>query len=241
MEDIRIACFDIGRVNFAFYVEDCSASLMKNLSKYYASLPKKVQRVNSQLDERTAGILRKIVADGKRVPNGMNVFDIREDKSAKKLDTPTRVNLHKLLESYEWLWDTCDMIVIEQQYVNFRGKKKKMEPGSDSQGANTDAIKLGESCFTWFLQKYYPFKEITYFGSSYKTQVFGATKMNKAQRKKWAKEKGRSIFEEKKDQEAIDFLENKKNAKGRKQKLDDVYDCLLMAQAYKYKKLISDI
>ena len=234
---IRIASFDIGKKNFAFYTEDCTAKLMLSLEKYYSSLPKKFQRkVKGFMNEKIEGILQKIYKDGKRVSGGMGVFDIRENKSSNDLDMQTRMNMHKLLESYEWLWDTCDIILVEQQYFNIsNGRKTK------SSGANVDAIKLAECCVNWFLIKYGPFKDIIYFGAMYKTQTLGAPdKMTKSQRKKWSVEKGQKIFTSRKDQEAIDFLNSCKTSSGRKQKQDDVYDCVVMTQAYKFRKLVSN-
>ncbi len=234
---IRIVSFDIGKKNFAFYAEDCSSELMLKLSKYYSSLPKKQQRkVKGPMNEKIEGILQKIYKDGKRVEGGMGVFDIRENKESNDLDMQTRINMHVLLESYEWLWDTCDVILIEQQYFNISGGRR-----SQGSGANVDAIKLAECCANWFLIKYGLFKDISYFGAMFKTQILGAQdKMTKTQRKKWAISKGKEIFESRGDNEGIEFLDTRINSAGRRQKQDDVYDCVLMNQAYKFRKFISD-
>ena len=70
----------------------------------------------------------------------------------------------------------------------------------------------------------------------YKTQMLGAPyKQTKPQRKKWAIDKGIEILTLRGEDNIIDLIDTKKNSQGRKQKQDDVYDCLLMIQAYKYK------
>lgn len=144
--------------------------------------------------------------------------------------------MHKLLHSYEWLWDTCNIIVIEQQYFNISGGRQ-----TKGSGANIDAIKLGECCLNWFLDKYYPFKEILYFSSMFKTHILGAPeKLTKPQRKKWSIEKGTEIFKLRNDEEGLEILNSKKDYKGKKQKQDDVFDCVIMTQAYKFRKMISN-
>ncbi len=236
--DIRIATIDIGKKNFAFYAEDCSSSLMLKLNKYYKSLPKIYQRrVKGPMNSYIENMLQHIYKDGKRVPNGMGVFDIRDNKDSNDLDIKTRVNMQELLKSYEWLWDTCDIIRIEQQYFNIsNGKRGK------ATGANVDAIKLGECCLGWFLDMYWPFKDISYFGAMFKTHIVGALDgLTKTQRKKWTVAKGKEIFELRGDNEAIDLIENYKNAKGRKQKQDDIYDCITMLQALKVRIMIINI
>ena len=233
--DIRIATFDIGKKNFAFYVEDCSSSVLLKLNKYYKTIPKIYQRrVKGQMNSYIQNILQHVYKDGKRVPGGMRVFDIRDNKTSNNLDIETRVNMQELLRSYEWLWDTCDIIKIEQQYFNISNGRK-----SKATCANVDAIKLGECCLGWFLDMYWPFKNISYFGAMFKTQTLGAPdKLTKPQRKKWAIEKGKEIFQLRGDQEAIDLLENFKTSTGRKQKQDDIYDCVIMTQAYKMRYMV---
>ena len=238
MATTRIACFDIGKKNFAFYAEDCTNDILEKLKTEYNKIPKTKQK---QYREK---IIKEMIIDGYRVDDyiqenkvvkAIGVFDIRDDKNSNDLDMKTRVNMQTLLKSYEWLWNTCDIIVVEQQYFNitprgFRGK------GS---GANVDAIKLAECCVCWFLDMYYPFKEILYFGSQYKTQLLGAPpKLTKPQRKKWSIEKGEEIFRDRQDEEAIEYINNMKNSLGKKQKQDDVYDCLIMCQAFKFKRFI---
>lgn len=230
---IRIASFDIGKKNFAFYVEDCSSELILKLNATYSKLPKNLQRrVKGPMNQQIQNIVSQLCNDGKRVE--MGVFDIRADKESNTLDIQTRANMQKLLKEYESLWDSCDIFVIEQQYFNISNGKK-----SKATGANVDAIKLAEICAGWLIEKYHPFKTIIEFGAMYKTQTMGAPdNLTKPQRKKWSIEFGTKIFESRNDQEGIDILNSKKNSKGKKQKQDDVYDCVIMTQAYKFRKMI---
>jgi len=263
---IRIASFDIAKINFAHYVDDTPISLLKRLENRYKALPKKFRRrvkgrINLQIEE----ILRDLYRGGKRVH--MGVYNLRANPESKGLDTPTRRNLLQHLRNFERLWDTCDFIVIEQQYFKTfpRGRRRA---GSE---ANVDAIKIGESVFTWFLDNYLC-KEILYFGSQFKTQMLGAPPgLNDSQRKKWAIEKSLEIHQLRKDQDVIDLHDLKERVKRKrmtseekirsftqdfdnrpkdiqrianqtvrnKQKFDDFSDACAQAQAFKYRTMIA--
>ena len=233
---MRIASFDIGKKNFAFYVEEMDLDELEDLKKIYKGLDKIHQRrIKGHMNVHIANILDKLFKNGKRIE--MGVFDIRHDKTSNDLDLQTRVNMHTLLKKHEHLWDSCQIIVIEQQYFNVQSGGRKSN--SAQKGANVDALKLAECCLNWFLDKYYPFKEICYFGAIFKTQMLGAPdSMTKPQRKKWSILKATEIFTTRNDIEAIDQMKSSRTFDGKKQKSDDVCDCLIMTQAYKYRNFV---
>ena len=235
MTNITIAAFDIGKVNFAFYVEEFDANLIKNLKIKYNNLHKKFKRrVKGPMNDFIQDIQNEMFKNGKLI--GMGVFDIREDKESQKLDIKTRLNLYSLLEKYIDLWSKCDIIIIEQQYFNIARNCKKKGGGTE---ANVDAIKLAECCITWFLVKFAEFKQIEFFSSVYKTHSLGAPdKLTKPQRKKWSNTKGEEILKLREDYKSIEIMNTYKNCKGKKQKLDDVKDCIIMLQSYKFLKFI---
>lgn len=195
-DKIRIASFDIGKKNFAQYIEDADIPTLEKLEKEYHNLPKKLQRkysgpMNSDIEK----IINEIFLSSTRIQTG--VYDLRDDKTSNALDIKTRSNLLNHLESYNALWNTCDIFIIERQYFRTwnikRGKKGK---GSE---ANVSAIQLAEVTLTWLMNSY-PLKEIMYFGSENKTQILGAPpKISKSERKRWAIEKCREIYELRQD------------------------------------------
>ncbi len=198
---VRIASFDIAKINFAHYVEDTPIKLLEKLEKRYKALPKKQQRrVKGHLNPDISEILNDIYRGGKRVQ--MGVYDIRQDKESNKLDTATRRNLISHLRKFERLWDTCDFFVIEQQYFSTfpRGRRRK------GGGANVDAIKIGEAVFIWFLDNYL-FKEVLYFGSQFKTQILGAPSLKDKERKRWATAKNLEIHQLREDQDVIELYD----------------------------------
>lgn len=236
---LKLCSIDIGKKNFAFYVEEINIDTITNLRNIYNNLPKKFQRKTySNMPDQISDILDKLYLDGKKIE--MNVFDIRDDKESNELTNNVRINMHNLLSSYEYIWDDCDIIVIEQQFCNITegGKKTHSAKGF---GINLDAIKLAECCLNWFLIKYGMFKEVVFFGSVYKTQTLGAPpKLTKPQRKKWSIDKAMNIFNLRNDLNSIEELTNKKTHLNKKQKGDDMADCVIMLQAYKFRKLIME-
>jgi hypothetical protein len=262
-KQIRIASFDIGKKNFAQYVEDCQLEALRSLRETYGALPKSGQRrVKGVLTPEIKDILKGLFLTGTRVHCG--VFDFRADPQQKKLDNATRINFLQHLKSWQELWDTCDVFVIEQQFFSTFGGR--------GGGANMDAIKLGEATTMWFLE-HCPGKDVVCFGSQYKTQTLGApVKLNKPQRKKWSVEKTLEIFQQRQDTEALalyDLIERVKRKRlnteekvqvyledfrdcaadirylaekivRERQKMDDVADVVIQAQAYKYRTFVAD-
>ena len=233
---LRLATFDIGRKNFAHHVEDVvleGQDAIFSLEKRYALLPRQLRRrVKGEMAPQISDLLRLVCKSGSTIHQ--DVVDLRADPEYKKLDLPTRDNLFSYLQSLTPIWKSCDLFVIEQQYFSTftpkgrRGKKTE---------ANIDAIKLGECCYTWFRLKF-PRAETLFYGSQNKTQILGAPRsLSKYQRKKWAIEKMGEIMELRGENAILNRL-RKKNKK-KKQKLDDVADCVVMAQAYKFQKMVA--
>lgn len=241
---VRCVSIDVGRKNLAFYTEDVSMESMQELKKEYKKLPKLPKRINDKLNKPLADFIDTMYTYGVRVDGGMGVFDIRENKNSDELDIATRVNLIKLLKDYRWLWDSCDTVVIEAQFICFKAKSR-------GGGANIKAIKIAECILFWFIEHYNNTITPVLFGSSFKTQLLGAPqftekksrktgkmekrKMAKLDRKKWSIMEGKRILELREDKDALIMLDETKRGK---QKLDDVCDCIVQLQAYILKTMI---
>lgn len=266
LNTLRIASFDVAKINFGEWVEDINVETLKKLKNRYNSLPSNLQRrVKGNMNYHISNILEELYKNGKRVHVG--VYNFREDEDSTVLDMKTRRNLLIHLRKHEMLWDSCDIFVIEQQYFNsFSGGKKKK-----GKGANMDALKIAEAALIWFMDNY-PFKEIISFGSQFKTQILGAPwGLKDGERKKWAINKAEEILKLKGDSEMISIYDLKKrlfrkrlNSEEKilsftkdfedspkdiqdlankivrnKQKLDDFSDAYLQLQAYKYRVLVA--
>lgn len=242
---MRIACFDIGRINFAFYVEDTNPNGYSDLKKKYHSLPKKLQRkYKGPMNDECKQILKDIFKRGTRV--AMRVVDLTLNEVDNSYNNDVRLNLYIYLKKYEDLWNTCDLFLIEEQYYNPRSNVKAKK------GVNKDAILMGESCYSYFIQNHYPFRNVSYFKAALKTQTLGCDdyiykidrktklrtlkKVQKYDRKKWSIEKTKEIFTLRNDLEGLDLIKDGK--KIYKQKQDDVSDCVIMCQAYIFKHFI---
>ena len=201
----RIASFDPGKKNFAQYVEDCSIDDMTRLEDRYKSLPKQLQRrIKGVMNDDISNILNDLYLGGERVHLG--VFDFTEEEDEpREYSLQARKNLLNHLSSFKKLWDTCDVFIIEQQYFRTFSPGGKFGRKNKGTEANVDAIKIAETIYMWFLERY-PRKIITLFGSQFKTQILGAPwKMTKPQRKKWSEEKAREIYESRSDEDAMEL------------------------------------
>lgn len=217
---VWIASFDIGKKNFAFYIEEFDKSEIMKLPRIPAS-----KRYNA--DGTTTSDFEKIVK--KVCMNGKSIIfqnsDLTEGcKKSSYLDPETYHNMTDLLDRYVDYWDQCDAFVIEKQ-MSF-GKRH-----------NTMALKLGQHCWSYFAFKYGRFKEIVEFPAYHKTQVLGAKKIlskgggkykaiDKPARKKWSVEKAISILNERNDDKTISTLTSAR-------KRDDLADVLCQLQAFK--------
>lgn len=233
---LRLATFDVGKKNFAHYVEDVALAGPRSVflvEEKYNTLPKaRRRRVKGPVSPEMANVLEAVCLSGTTVHHG--VVDLRADQTAKHLDLSTRDNLFVHLESLRALWDTCDVIAIEQQYFSTFTPKGRKGPKTE---ANIDAIKLAECCYAWF-RLAYPDVEVMFYGAQFKTQILGAPDgLSKYQRKKWAVDKAKTVLALRGETGVLEQLHALKRVT--KQKLDDVADCLVMAQALKFQRMVA--
>ncbi len=233
---IRILSIDVGRKNFATYVEDITvegADGIFALEEKYNALPKiKQRRALGSMTPEMQDILNAVCLTGATIHHA--VVDLRADPTCKKLDLPTRAKLFDYLGSLHSLWKSCDIVIIEQQYFSTFTPKGRRGRKTE---ANVDAIKLGENCYAWF-KIFFPAVELRFYGSQFKTQIMGAPGgLTKHQRKKWSITKMKEILELRRETHVLAALRDLKAKK--KQKLDDVADCLVMTQAFKFQKMVA--
>lgn len=228
---IWVASFDIGKKNFAFYIEEFDKSDIIKLP----NIPK-IERYNNNGTTTPvfADVIRKVCQNGKLILFENNDLTEGCDKNAY-LDTESLHNMTDLLDEYIDYWNKCDAFVIEKQ-MSF-GKKY-----------NTMALKLGQHCWSYFSFKYGRSKEIVEFPAYHKTQILGAEKLekqtkkgkisykaiDKPARKKWSVTKAMSILTEREDFDTISKMTSAR-------KRDDLADVLCQLQAYKILVYIDNI
>jgi hypothetical protein len=230
---LRTAHFDIGTKNFAFYVEDADKATLTDLKERYHSLPKKNRRrIKGPMNDDIEAILDDLYTNSTTVEARVN--NVRVDAEDASFTIDTRKSLFQYLTKYKQLWSTIDTFVIEQQFFNtftMRGKKKG---GTE---ANVTAIKVAECLVSWLLI-HYPTANISFFGSQFKTQTLGCPdKTPKPQRKKWSTAKGREILERRKETDIISKFDTLASVG---QKLDDVCDCIIQCQAWKFREMVGE-
>ena len=221
---IWLASFDIGKKNFAFYIEEINLKQLKDIENI-----SKLKRYN--LDGTCTAEFRKILDSV--YMNGKKILLKNVDLTAgtnknKYFDIELCHNLIGVLDEYSEYFDNVSYVIVEQQ-MSF-GKK-----------VNTMALKLGQHCESYFLFKYGRFKKVIEFPSYYKTQVLGAEKLKKTTktgktsykavdksiRKKWAIDEASTILAEREDFNTLSELTSMK-------KSDDVSDVIIQLQAFKY-------
>ena len=216
---MRIISFDIGKCNFAFYVEEFDEKQLESVK----NIPK-IHRFNA--DGTPTDDFSRILSD--IYLNGDTVLYKNLDltigtKKDKYLDQKVCLNMITELDKYKTIIDTCDVVLIEQQ-MSFQNTR------------NTMAIKLAQNCASYFLHRYGMSKELVEFPAYYKTQILGAPKkggkaMSKPERKKWATEKAIEILMERGENETLEEITGKK-------KKDDLADVLIQLQSFKYLRFV---
>lgn len=221
---IWIASFDIGKVNFSFYVEEID---LDDLNKIVNIDKSKRYNVDGTPTEDFALLLETIYLNGKNILlRNLNLTE-GTDKD-KYFDSDICYNLFEALEEYREYWDKVSYVVIEKQ----------MAFGSK---INTMALKLGQSCQSYFMLNYGRELKVIDFPAYYKTLILGApqtetrTKTGKIkyktlgdrERKKWSVEEGFYIYSLRNDYETMSEISQMK-------KKDDVNDVLVQLQAFKY-------
>ncbi len=206
----QIAAIDPGKRNFAFTV------ITYNLENVAIDLPKKKDRYTSSGEPTPVflSFLEKLW-DIPYTIKALENIRIDTDDKGTHVGNDTLCALTDVLDRYTSLWDECNVILIEKQ-MGF-GKQH-----------NTLGLRIAQHCLSYFLIRYYKFKEIVEYPAYNKTQILGAPKgLSKPERKKWAIMKAREIM---RSPEALEKWESFK-------KKDDVSDCVCMCFSY----LISDL
>lgn len=222
---IRVASFDIGKKNFAFYIEEFNRDSLMSIK----NIPSRVRyNSNGTPTQLMEDILEQVYGNGETILH--ENLDLTENCNKKlRLDPETFHNMNDVLDEYLEYFDKCDAIIIEQQMSFGRGKNNPM------------AMKLGQHCYSYFTFKYGRFKTIVEFPAYHKTQVLGAPKvkgkktkkgfrwkaMDKKARKKWSTEKAIEILTSRGE---LDILEGLTTVS----KKDDLADTLTQLQAFKY-------
>ena len=224
-----IASFDIGKVNFAFYVEEVDTLELEKMTTIPKNRRYKSDGAPTDDFER---LISSIYLNGNTILYKNLNLTVGTEKS-KYLDPKIYYNMIRELDKYKDIFDKCSIIIIEQQ-MSFKNAQ------------NTMALKLAQHCHSYFVFRY-PItevdnmifddsKEVIEFPAYYKTQVLGAPKkggksMSKPERKKWATEKAIDILMQRGDTETLEELTTSR-------KKDDLADTLIQLQSFKFLRFV---
>lgn len=211
-ETLRFASFDIGRKNFAFYVEEFNLNEFEELKQKQKPLGS--INLNTRFTPQHHEIIEEVCKIGTRID--WDVTDLDPNSKTKYLQTKHYIAMTKYLDQRRELWESCDAIIIEQQTVK-----------------NPGAMKLGQHCMSYFLINWGETKYISTISSSYKTKLLGAPKTikTKPQRKRWCIDQAKQVMISREDKEGIIRIAVEK-------KQDDLGDTCMQLQAFKYKNFV---
>jgi hypothetical protein len=228
-----IASFDIGKLNFAFYIEEVDEEMLSNLKKENIEKNKRYNE-NGTCSLEFTSLIDKVYLSGKKIL--LCNYDLTENTNKDKYyDKDICYNMNAILDSYSEYWDKVSFVIVEQQMAF--GKK-----------VNTMALKLGQNCKSYFMFNYAKDEiQIVEFPAYHKTQVLGAKKEEKTtktgkktykvmgdkERKKWSVEEGTYLLCLREDYETLNEIQGMK-------KKDDVNDVILQLQAYKYLTFVDN-
>jgi len=230
---IWLASFDIGYINFAWYIEETDGEKLSSIKNITKSV-----RYNddSTPTDCMSKILDSVCNNGKTILYKNSNISTNCVKGKNDLDPETFHNMIDLLDQYASYWDKCSSFIIEKQ-MDF-GKAKR----------NPKALKLGHFCESYFMFRYGRFKQVVEFPAYNKTIVLGCKKIkgklqkngkykwtavDKPTRKKWSIVKAVEILT---NRDEINIIENIKQ----KAKRDDISDCICQLQAFKYLCFVSN-
>jgi hypothetical protein len=222
---MKIASFDIGKKNFAFYVEEVDEEKLNEIVN--VDKLKRYTYPEGGFTEEFSKVIDSVYKSGKKIL--LRNVDLTEntDKS-KYFDVEICRNMNDVLDEFEDIWDDVNIIIVEKQ-MSFRGK------------INTMDLKLGQNCQSYFMLNYGREKKIVEFPAYYKTQVLGALMkkttlkngkekwktLDDRERKKWSVEETFGILSLREDYETMNEIWEMK-------KRDDVSDVITQMQAFKY-------
>ena len=140
-----------------------------------------------------------------------------------------------MLDEYQEYWETISIVIVEKQ-MSF-GKK-----------INTMAIKLAQSCQSYFMMNYGRELKVIEFPAYHKTNILGAPQVETStskgkikyktlgdrERKKWSVQEVYNIITLREDYETMAQI-------GSMKKKDDVADVFVQLQAFKYLYYIDKI
>jgi len=208
---MRFCCIDPGFVNFGISIEEFDDDAIP------AFTGKRYLRDRLPTAEFKAFLYKHIYY------NGMLLFYKRVDISPDdgKFSSniiQSMIKLTAFFDSIRGQLDKCDAFFVERQLR-----------------VNPYASKIESHCYSYFSMMYGESRVISDISAADKYSYLGCEhRLTKHKRKKWATTTCLSILECRKDEKTIvDLISNCR--KGRKKKLDDISDTVIMCQVMKVK------
>ena len=109
---VYIASFDIGKKNFAFYVENIPSEEIEGWNKNKVPIKNKYYKDGTMMEEWKS-IVDEICFSGITVLS--KNYDLTEGQDIKTINRTVYNNMYKVLDLHKDVWDKCSYFVIEKQ------------------------------------------------------------------------------------------------------------------------------
>lgn len=212
---MRFCCIDPGITNFAISIEEFDSDELMKLS----FKGQRYHRDRIATPEFELFLYEKVYNNGRLIY--YNLINIAPDTGAFNSDLVTsRIKLTDFFDSIREYLDTCDAFFCERQLKKASFVKQ-----------------IEHHCYSYFSMIYHNNRVISDVSASEKYQFLGCEhRLPKNVRKKWATRVCLNILDCRKDEKTLLDLMSKK--KGKKKKLDDISDTVIICQALKVKIFI---
>lgn len=106
-----IASFDIGKLNFAFYIEEFDESELSKIENIEKS---KRYNADGTCSEEFSKLIEKVYLTGKKIL--LCNYDLTENTNKDKYyDKDICYNMNAVLETYAEYFDDVSVVIVEQQ------------------------------------------------------------------------------------------------------------------------------
>jgi hypothetical protein len=211
---MRIASFDIGKKNLSLYIEDFDPADVKALI-----FPETLFTDNRDPTPEFRAVLDTLYQIGSC--RCLELYDVSCNSRGSFVPKETYHAVIDLLQSLKHLFDTTEVVLLEEQLVR----------------RNPMAFKIAQHIYSWFLITYGRDKQVAFFPAIHRNHTLGCPKrflhgqrmkkLTKYRRKRWAVKEARTLVELRADECLTAWFD--------KRKQDDMADAILDAKAWQLR------
>lgn len=220
---MRVVSFDIGKKNLSVYVEDFDPESIKSIPRL---LKKDRFTDNREPTAEFVDTLESLYAIGTCVK--LDLYDISCGSQGSFVPEATYHALNRLLNESRDVYDSADVVLLEEQLVR----------------RNPMAFKIAQHIYSWFLIMYGESKSVMFFPATHRNHTLGCPKrflngtrmkkLTKYRRKRWATLEATHLVKVREEESLTKLFQSHK-------KKDDLADAILDAKAWQLRVFIDKL